>query len=951
MNITFHELDRMSGNTFARTAGQTTTEYGASVKSTDQRGISLDISSDVTDNKAYKGHGKTAEEVMMNAGLTDLEVQRDYMTVMSNCMSDEDFAKMQQEGFDPGSTEIKDTVTILDHIKTAMMRGGTEVRGFTDTISEEALASITGSEAFAKELQTQFHAKDIPVTEETASEVAGAYERLQSIGPLSDAAAKYLVENDLDPSVDHLYTAAYSAGYDADRQGKGYYAAGGVEGYYAKKPETVDVDALSTQINGIIREAGYEVSEETVKDAAFLVEKGVPLTKDSFGRFEDIRSVKLPMEFPEFVDKATDALLDGIPVSKADLSRESSFRQEALRIYDEVQSEGTIRGRRVLEEVRVSMTVEANLRLLRSGFSIDTAPMEELIRNLKEIEKEFAINLMHDGNEIDAVRKNDIFADTLSAVDNIRTAPIGLSYSFRYEESLLTVSETAAGMKASFEKASLSYETLMTAPRADMGDSIRKAFRNVDELILENNEALTEENRRAVRILGYNGIEITPENIGSVREKDSLLTRTIENLTPGRVLGMIRNNVNPLTMPMEELDRYLREQDTTKEDLLSYSRFLYKLEQDRDITEDEREAYIGIYRLVRQIEKADFAPVGAIDEMNAAFNFENILSALRSRKHKPMDYRVDDSFGGMSAVDKGIASITSQIAKGFVADTSDLRSLLDDTGNREAERQNEQREFEEIRESFRVEEEVLRELQEMKTPVTANNLSDMQQMMNAPSKFFKDLRESGYRKKTGIRLDSQKEAKDSYREFTKDVQEFLKDRAFGEDPGSPLLRSTDIRRISAVYRHAGFLEGQAQEENYSIPATIGTELVAINLKVIHKEGEIPNAAVTFTSEAYGSVAASFRITEEGVDGILNLESRQGVDLLKQREDEFREGLRKEGIACHRMDVVFSKRVDLKDFRIREESDTEPGSGNASADELYRAAKVLLDYITGSRADS
>ena len=113
-----------------------------------------------------------------------------------------------------------------------------------------------------------------------------------------------------------------------------------------------------------------------------------------------------------------------------------------------------------------------------------------------------------------------------------------------------------------------------------------------------------------------------------------------------------------------ELDDYLRQQDHTKEDMLSYSKFLYKLEQDQGITEDEREAYIGIYRLVRQIEKADFAPVGAIDEMNAAFNFENLLSALRSRKHKPMDYRVDDSFGGMSAVDKGIASIVGGIEMG-----------------------------------------------------------------------------------------------------------------------------------------------------------------------------------------------------------------------------------------------------------------------------------------------
>ena len=43
----------------------------------------------------------------------------------------------------------------------------------------------------------------------------------------------------------------------------------------------------------------------------------------------------------------------------------------------------------------------------------------------------------------------------------------------------------------------------------------------------------------------------------------------------------------------------------------SYSRFLYRLEQDHDITEEERSAYIGIYRLMHQIEKNDAAPLGA----------------------------------------------------------------------------------------------------------------------------------------------------------------------------------------------------------------------------------------------------------------------------------------------------------------------------------------------------
>ena len=39
-----------------------------------------------------------------------------------------------------------------------------------------------------------------------------------------------------------------------------------------------------------------------------------------------------------------------------------------------------------MEEIRLSMTVEANYRLLRSGFSLETAPLEDVIGELKNLE-------------------------------------------------------------------------------------------------------------------------------------------------------------------------------------------------------------------------------------------------------------------------------------------------------------------------------------------------------------------------------------------------------------------------------------------------------------------------------------------------------------------------------------------------------------------------------------
>lgn len=66
----------------------------------------------------------------------------------------------------------------------------------------------------------------------------------------------------------------------------------------------------------------------------------------------------------------------------------------------------------------------------------------------------------------------------------------------------------------------------------------------------------------------------------------------IEKLTPKNVLQMIRDGVNPLEKTFGELESYFAENPQSyEEEAEDYSRFLYQLEQKKDITENERKAY------------------------------------------------------------------------------------------------------------------------------------------------------------------------------------------------------------------------------------------------------------------------------------------------------------------------------------------------------------------------
>ncbi len=101
----------------------------------------------------------------------------------------------------------------------------------------------------------------------------------------------------------------------------------------------------------------------------------------------------------------------------------------------------------------------------------------------------------------------------------------------------------------------------------------------------------TDANRRAVRILGYNHLEITQENIMTVKTADQALRNVVKKLTPAAAVDLIREDKNPLTMTVAELDDYLtdRGQDFSQEQE-KFSKYLYKLEQKKEITQEEKES-------------------------------------------------------------------------------------------------------------------------------------------------------------------------------------------------------------------------------------------------------------------------------------------------------------------------------------------------------------------------
>ncbi len=886
MRITFNQTTPVNTD-------KVTTAYQADVSQIDKshRGYKLDISGIVTDNEAYGIHGRTAEEVMQAAGNQDITLYRNYMTVMSNSMSDEDFAELLKDGYDATDMDIETAVTIVDTIKAELLKAGVDIVGYTDHINLDQLTEITGSKVYAQDLTHAFAKEDVPVTRENAEQAMDAFKRGKQLTELSDGAKKYMVQNQMKQDIDSLYLASYAGAVDANRQPLGYYQVE-LPGYYVQKAKSEDISGLQQEVEKVLGNSGFELTETHINQALWLVNKGIPLTKDNLQNLNELENIKLPATDQELFSAIAVAIAEGNNPGQGRLSDTKSIYRRAadcMTFYEHQydlaknlpETAQNVKARRQLEEVRLHMTVEANVILLKSGFSIDTAPIEEAINALKDLETKQNQTIETESDTF------NIYRHTLQKTGEIPYLPSTALGNVLSTGKILTVDslyETGKKQQIEYQKAGEAYETMMSIPRADLGDNIQSAFRNVDSLLENMGQDLTDENRKAVRSLSYNHMELTEENLLAIKGADKVVQRVVEKMTPTAVLSLIREGINPLTTSMDDLEDYLSHLDDYTHDSNQYSRFLYRLEQSKEITEEEKKSFIGIYRLLRQIKKSDGAAIGSLVNTQAEINFDNLLSAIRTGKIKGVDVSVDDHYGTLQdAIEKGI-KIDSQIEVSF-----------------------EKQRLEQIRSVNKVSDQSIELLKKLEQPVTINHLLAVDTVRSNGVKPFRKLADTALDSWNEILAESPDEEsfldketfQNTYQNFISKSNELSKTLSFGEE-----MNSVDVRALQMTCKQLHIVSVRAmKEEEYDLPQVINGELTAIHLKLVHDSKESGKISVSVETNQYGKLTGDFMIKEERVSGLFAGVKEEAVDILTDASKRLTEKLLGEKIACDPIQVV------------------------------------------------
>lgn len=629
-------------------------------------------------------------------------------------LTEEDYNRLEREGFPVLDFSVNGLYEALDRIKTmeAGKGAGKTVKG------KDGLRSKAELEALLK-------AENIPATADNISRLQKALALSEALPSLDDRSMKYLIMTNSRPTVENIYKARYSgssmsspltdrqweelvsqaaqiiadAGYEVTKENlntarwlvDNQLALTKESFAYRKELEDIKINLsydriLSKLLEGmkqgtdpkdVVLLTGTEASAaRLVQDIAYIqneavteaVHAGTELTIRNLVKIQD-KLQKLPHESAGAGVKAAsyvdhEAGLKTLEENRAHDPDGAGYTAEEQ--INEIRFR-EIRAQRQLEEIRLKMTLEKAVALEKMGIKVDTIELSRVVDALRELENRYYERFFREADVQASEEAINLLRETAGSVEQLKAAPcyvLGSTLQKRFTQTIPELLEEGRRLLPASLQAGAAYEALMTVPNREYGDSILKAFGNISSILEELGLEVTENNQRAVRILAYNRMEINEENIRQIKAYDLQVNEVMKNLHPAVAVRLIKEGINPLDMPIYELNKKIddlrRREGITSEE--KYSSFLRRLERAGDITEAERKAFIGIYRLLYNIEKTDGAAIGAVLKTGRKLTLDNLLSAVMTGKKGKLEAVINDEFGMLDEIRRDRQAIAEQLS-------------------------------------------------------------------------------------------------------------------------------------------------------------------------------------------------------------------------------------------------------------------------------------------------
>lgn len=1006
-------------------------EVGSDTK--DTSAIKATCTNVETDQTAFKNHLEKTVGEKDAAEEREQQITEEKRTLedIANRMTSKDYEELMKEGSILEAYDVVRLDMALDRIKEqrAATEAGIEKEVVSIKEQEKVMEETTeksstkGKTAAEKEIIERLMETNLPVTDENIEKISNALELAGDLKHLSDKDMNYLVGNHQDITISNLYKATYSSG------GR------------TSNPLTDEAwNQIKGQAASILEEAGLEADQGNMEKARWLIENNIELNKENLLKLTELKDINnlldshdykeellhkivdsvakgiAPEQTPlgdgirksveevlDIINKATDSAIakaakDNSDVSLWDIKKAEKLLSGEIPSNQPTPSENDIHlitARRQLEEIRLKMTVEAAGRLASKGFDLHTDSLAKIVQGLREEEDAYYNNLLKESKAVQSDENIQTLKDTVQKVNQLKELPsylLGATVNNRSIQTIDSLCLTGQDMKVQLDKAMESYDSLMTAPRKDLGDSIQKAFGNVDNILTDMNLETTEANRRAVKILGYNSMTINEESVVKIKEYDAKLNNLIKDLHPATAVELIKEGINPVDMPVDELTEKVnelkRELGVTGEE--RYSKYLVDMERNNSITPEERKAYIGIYRLLNNVEKTNGAAVGAVVKAEQDMTLKNLLTAARTIKSHGIDKSIDDSFGVLESLTFQNETITDQLGAAFkekkepgeeyfntlvnnimeeitpekldglikgernvpVEDVLDmsLEKFSETVHNAEVHKQHEaeytEEKVQEIQNIAKESEEPLRFLENYKIPATIANLQAAKELMAgnlSPYTKVKDvLKKSPEEDRAGVMeamegmadsLDSPQAIEEQYNKFEESVSHIL-----NKQLGASTITSRDIADLKSLRNGIQLVASMARKQTYEIPLLVGDSITNINLTIVSGGKENGKIDMTVASQKLGTIEAGFSVKNNKVSGLIMCENRETLEIMKESRGNLEEGIVGNGLSVKQLNYGIDQKINAS--YVNKQTATEK-MVDTDTRLLYQTAKAFV----------
>ena len=850
------------------------------------------------DNAFYDNKGKMTDEDFMDdineasaLGVSTVDKVKN----IERGWDDEATAKVRGDGHNPMDMEADTLVTVVDEIKMNLAKAGKDISKMGGLDSDE-IEAMSGSVAQAVEM-TKGLSETLPVE-----------------------AQAYLVKNDLEPTITNIYNATYSA---PANQAAPEETDEDIIGLLEKLGDKLDslIEQVESEQNDSARSQMSPVElKETV---ATMMKQDVPVTKEHLEYMVELENYEKPSE-EQIQTAIEDIMAEGKEPADAYLVPGYSLMDQARKTFDEVMGMDvnalpTITAQRQLTEIQLTMTVEATFTMMKNGFEVNTNDLSDLLDKLKLQETNLLQILMRADNKEATNANVNLFKQVMNEIADINAAPAAMlgRFSNINADTFSYVHEVSVSVTAEYSRMEMTYEAVGTEVRKDLGDNINKAFGNIDDILADLDIESTDSSRKAVRILAYNQMEITAESVTTMKASTEMVARTFKSMTPAVVSEMIKRGDNPLDMTMEALKSKAEEikaelgSDSDEE---SFAKFLWKAEHNAQITESERDAYVGVYRLLHQVEKSDGAAIGALISQGTEVTLRNLMTAVRSSRHTGQEYEINDKFGQLDEMVVRDLSITEQIEKVFLTDRcrdakeamtpaklkaigedtfmemnpDELATALEQTVEEESEASYNKYVTEQLKTAVAASTDVTEIMEQFNIPNSANMITAVEALIENNGKVFKDLYGRAAEQQdmdiedlinlAYMRFEEACHNPDDMREAEEALGD-LAERVMKNMIELEDVRTIDLDDMKLVVQQAKAMEQMATTgETYHIPMMVADEAGTMSLRIVRGTGETGLVKMALYLQSTGTISTTFHYEAGEVSASVECEPAQMREL-------------------------------------------------------------------------